>query len=529
LDVEREELVLVAPVSKDDLQGRGDIGGNILTLPGQSSRLLEDDKAARETETLVIDAPVTRLDDLPVESEDKQRPGHRDHAAFRSVRRIVILGDVLCALVVFAVVINVTSAWVWVMPAAWLAAALLCTSRGDRMADLLDRRPFLKMNSHLAFAVVILSVTIGKNQNQITREVLFASAGLAFGGLVVRTVVKFLANRGRWITQVTETVLVVGRMESVRRTIAEWRDLNTIDVVGACLGSEDPDVAYLDGVPVLGRVTEVSGVARQLGVDIVALHDVEQLGGLQLARLQYALEEVGAQMSVITPVTNMVVARASVRRLGRRVVMDVSYGKPRGLARVCKTAIDQLLSLLLLTIGLPIMLVCGALVRLTSPGPAMFKQIRVGEGGSTFVMYKLRTMRIGAESELDALLEQNEVGGRLFKITEDPRMTRMGKFLRRFSLDELPQLFNVLKGEMSLIGPRPALPREVQTYDDAARRRLAVKPGMTGLWQVSGRSNLTWDQSVRLDSDYVDNWNAGRELSIAFRTVKAIITRDGAH
>ena len=128
-----------------------------------------------------------------------------------------------------------------------------------------------------------------------------------------------------------------------------------------------------------------------------------------------------------------------------------------------------------------------------------------------------------------AHLEKNEVGGGLFKIVEDPRMTRIGKFLRRLSLDELPQLFNVLKGQMSLIGPRPALPREVQTYDDAARRRLAVKPGMTGLWQVSGRSNLTWAQTVRLDSDYVDNWNAGREVSIAFRTVKAILTRDGAH
>ena len=187
LDVEREELVLIAPAREDEHHSHGDRNGNVLTLPGQASRTAEEGVASRERETLVIDTAVSTLGDLPVESEDKQRPGHRDHAAFRNVRRIVVLGDILCALIVFAAVINITQARVWVMPAAWLAAALVCTSRADRMADLLDRRPFLKMNSHLAFAVVILSVTFGKNTT--TREVLWASAGLAFGGLLVRTVV----------------------------------------------------------------------------------------------------------------------------------------------------------------------------------------------------------------------------------------------------------------------------------------------------------------------------------------------------
>ena len=355
-----------------------------------------------------------------------------------------------------------------------------------------------------------------------------ASAFLAFCGVAVRTVIRWMVARGR-SGKITETVLVVGRAESVRRTIAEWREQSTIDVVGACVSSADKPIDEIDGVPVLGHVSDVEGVARQLGVDIIALHDVELLGGLRLARLQYALEEVGAQLSVITPVTNMRVDRASVRRLGRRVVMDISYGTPRRLDRVIKTAVDQVVSLLLLVIALPILAVCALAVRLTSPGTRVLQAGARRRGRTTFVMYKLRTMRVDAEDQLPELLDQDEIGGGLFKITDDPRITRVGKFLRRSSLDELPQLLNVLKGQMSLVGPRPALPREVQTYDDAARRRLAVKPGMTGLWQVSGRSNLSWDESVLIDRDYVDNWRPRRDLAIAMRTVSAVITRRGAH
>jgi exopolysaccharide biosynthesis polyprenyl glycosylphosphotransferase len=457
-----------------------------------------------------IDDDVTTLEEHETPTKEKLQPGHRDHAAFRKVRRIVMVSDLLCALLVLAVVPLMSHGKVWVLPATWLLVALICSARSDRIEDLLDRRPYLKRNA------------------QRIREVLVASAVLAFCGVAVRTIIRWMLARGR-IGKITETVLVVGRAESVRRTIAEWRDQATVDVVGACISSADTAIDEIDGVPVLGHVSDVEGVARQLGVDIIALHDVEQLGGLRLARLQYALEEVGAQLSVITPVTNMRVDRASVRRLGRRVVMDISYGTPRRLDRVIKTAVDQVVSLLLLVIALPILAVCALAVRLTSSGPAFFKQVRVGEAGTTFVMYKLRTMRVDAEDQLTELLDQDEIGGGLFKITDDPRITRVGKFLRRSSLDELPQLLNVLKGQMSLVGPRPALPREVQTYDDAARRRLAVKPGMTGLWQVSGRSNLSWDESVLIDRDYVDNWRPRRDLAIAMRTVSAVITRRGAH
>ncbi len=285
----------------------------------------------------------------------------------------------------------------------------------------------------------------------------------------------------------------------------------------------------VEGIPVLGTVADVADVSRRVGVDIVAVHDVDKLGGLQLARLQWTLEDIGAQLSIITPVTNTVEARAKVRRAGRRMLVDVAHSRPQGAVAAIKSAIDRVVAAVLLVVALPVIAVCALLIRLSSPGPVIFRQVRVREHGRTFLMYKLRTMTVDAEARLAEVLDQNEVGGGLFKMKHDPRVTRVGYWLRRLSLDELPQLWNIIVGDMSLIGPRPALPHEVETYDDWARRRLAVKPGLTGLWQVSGRSNLSWDESVRIDSDYVDNWHPIRDVLIALRTVKAVLSKDGAH
>ncbi len=177
----------------------------------------------------------------------------------------------------------------------------------------------------------------------------------------------------------------------------------------------------------------------------------------------------------------------------------------------------------------PALAAAAVAIKLEDGGPVLYRQRRVGQDGCDFDLLKLRTMVVDAEARLAQLADQNEVGGGLFKIKADPRVTTVGIWLRRLSLDELPQLWNVVVGDMSLIGPRPALPREVASYNEAARRRLAVKPGLTGLWQVSGRSNLSWDETVRIDSDYVDNWRPGREVQIALRTVKAVLSKNGAH
>jgi len=210
--------------------------------------------------------------------------------------------------------------------------------------------------------------------------------------------------------------------------------------------------------------------------------------------------------------------------------MRVVSTTPRGWIAVAKSAFDRLGALVLLVLLSPVFLCLILAIRLDSPGYGIFRQVRVGKAGSKFTMYKFRTMHLNAEAMLLALLSLNDHGAHsvLFKMKNDPRVTRLGRMLRRTSLDELPQLFNVLRGEMSLIGPRPALPQEVAMYDKQALRRLAVRPGMTGLWQVSGRSTLSWQESLSCDLDYVDNWTPTREVIIAARTIKAVLTHDGA-
>lgn len=256
---------------------------------------------------------------------------------------------------------------------------------------------------------------------------------------------------------------------------------------------------------------------------------VNTLTSQELQELSWAVEEY--DIDVVLSVSD---GALSSRRLD--LVNDHNV---QGLRLTPRSGLlgDQVLGLahrmgaaVLLVALAPVMLTVAVLVRLDSPGPALFVQSRVGRRGKEFPMVKFRTMRVDAEEMLAQLQEQNESeGGVLFKMKSDPRITKIGRILRATSVDELPQLFNVVRGEMSLIGPRPALPREVAEYDHRALRRLAVRPGLTGLWQVSGRSNLSFDDAVRLDIDYVDNWSLRREAVIAVRTVGAVVRREGAY
>lgn len=409
----------------------------------------------------------------------------------------------------------------------WLAVTTIRGTRDGRVAELIDLRRFASVNVYFVLSATLTALVLSDLYG--TRATLALATAMAAFGLCARWCIGRPSLR-RWFKLcVDETVLVVGDLQSVTRTIAEWKNLEEISLVGVCLSESDHRSRRVKGIPVLGTVSDVAEVSRRIGVDIVAVHDVDKLGGLQLAKLQWALEDIGAQLSIITPVTNTVETRATVRRAGRRLMVDVAHSRPAGAVAAIKGAIDRVLAAVLLLTALPVLALCVLMIKFTSPGPAIFRQVRVREHGRTFTMYKLRTMTVNAEARLAELLDRNEVGGVLFKMKFDPRITRTGVWLRRLSLDELPQLWNVVIGDMSLIGPRPALPHEVQEYDEMARRRLAVKPGLTGLWQVSGRSNLSWDESVRIDSDYVDNWHPVRDVLIALRTVKAVVTKNGAH
>jgi exopolysaccharide biosynthesis polyprenyl glycosylphosphotransferase len=219
-----------------------------------------------------------------------------------------------------------------------------------------------------------------------------------------------------------------------------------------------------------------------------------------------------------------------IQTIGGLPLLYVDEPEFTGLRRVAKGGLDLGLALLALALLSPVMLAVAVAIRLDSPGPVLFRQVRIGRDSKPFQMTKFRSMHVDAEERLTQLAHLNQHGGGpLFKMREDPRVTRVGAVLRRFSLDELPQLFDVLRRRMSLVGPRPPLPREVEAYEDDVRRRLLVKPGITGLWQVSGRSDLTWDESVRLDLSYVENWSLGLDLSIIARTVVAVLARRGAY
>jgi exopolysaccharide biosynthesis polyprenyl glycosylphosphotransferase len=201
----------------------------------------------------------------------------------------------------------------------------------------------------------------------------------------------------------------------------------------------------------------------------------------------------------------------------------------RGINLIMKRIVDIALSLIGLVAVLPVFLIVALAIKIDSRGPVFFKQLRVGKNGSFFYMYKFRSMVANAEELKEKLFSINEATGPVFKIKKDPRVTRVGAFIRKYSIDELPQLINVLRGDMSLIGPRPPLPNEVEQYSDYHWRRLDVKPGITGLWQVSGRSNLSFDEWVNLDIYYIENWSISLDIKILLNTIPAVLKGQGAY
>jgi exopolysaccharide biosynthesis polyprenyl glycosylphosphotransferase len=248
-----------------------------------------------------------------------------------------------------------------------------------------------------------------------------------------------------------------------------------------------------------------------------------------LRDLSWELERTSTDLVVATALLDIAGPRTSIRPVDGLPMLHVEPAELTGGRRVVKNLFDLVLGGLALVVLAPLMGALALVVRLTSPGPALFTQTRVGRDGKEFKVFKLRTMFLDAEDRLAELAALNEHDGLMFKIREDPRVTPVGKWLRRFSLDELPQLLNVMLGQMSLVGPRPPLPVEVAQYPRHTLRRLAVKPGITGLWQVSGRSDLSWEDTVRLDLRYVENWSLTFDLVILLRTVTALVRASGAY
>jgi len=272
---------------------------------------------------------------------------------------------------------------------------------------------------------------------------------------------------------------------------------------------------------------ELPEILRSTAIDLVLAVPGPGLSDRALQRVGWHLEGEGIPLAVGTRLADVAATRARLARIGALNVLHLAPARRRGFANELKAVWERSAAAALLLVLAPLLIAIVIAIRLDSPGPAIFRQRRVGLGGDQFTMLKFRTMHVDAEQRLAELREQCDE--MLFKLRDDPRITRCGRLLRRYSLDELPQLVNVVRGDMALVGPRPALPEEVAAYDEDPRHRLVVKPGLTGLWQVSGRSDLSWDETVRLDLDYVDNWSIGRDLAILFRTVGAVLGHRGAY
>ncbi|WP_336207949.1 sugar transferase [Nonomuraea sp. LPB2021202275-12-8] len=323
-------------------------------------------------------------------------------------------------------------------------------------------------------------------------------------------------------------VVAVGHAASVDELVRLFRKerYHGMDVVAACL----PDDAPVDGVaevPVVGHFSDVPLVVDQVRADTVAVLACPEMDGLALRRLAWRLEATRTELVVAPALMEVAGPRTTIRPAAGLPLLHVEHPELTGVRQLVKNVFDRVLALSLLVLLAPLLAGLAIAVRATSPGPALFRQTRVGRDGRLFTIVKFRTMRRGAERQKITLVSDGD--GPLFKIRNDPRVTPLGTFMRRHSLDELPQLINVTLGHMSLVGPRPPLPEEVARYGDDVRRRLLVRPGLTGLWQVNGRSDLSWEESVRLDLRYVENWSLMLDLQILWKTWSAVARGQGAY
>jgi exopolysaccharide biosynthesis polyprenyl glycosylphosphotransferase len=298
-------------------------------------------------------------------------------------------------------------------------------------------------------------------------------------------------------------------------------------VVGMCVprGQHAEDV----GVPVLGELDDVRRLALELGVDGVIVAGGSYSSAADLRRLGWALQGLELDMLVVPSLTDIAGPRLHMRHVAGLPFVQVEEPQSDRAGGWAKRAFDLVVASILVAVLSPLLALVAVLIRLQDGGPVLYRQRRVGVNGTEFQMNKFRSMVVDAEARLADLATANEYDGVLFKIREDPRVTGIGRFIRKLSLDELPQLFNVLRGEMSLVGPRPPLVNEYEHYEQDTHRRLLVRPGMTGLWQVSGRSDLPWSEAVRLDIYYEDNWSMVIDLVIMIKTVKAVLFSKGAY
>lgn len=347
--------------------------------------------------------------------------------------------------------------------------------------------------------------------------------------LVERALVRRWVIRRRTSGELCERALIVGTPVEVRHaagSIAQNPAAGYRTAAVSVLDHPDSIFVLADGTEVdnLESIDDVTQLDGRIDTLIVAGQSA--ISRTALRRIGWQLEDTAIQLALASSMTDVAGPRIHRRPVEGLPLMSVESPTYSGIKFIAKRVVDIVLSGMALVVLSPLFLVIAALIHLEDRGPVFFRQVRVGANGRLFRITKFRSMGTDAEDRLD---EFEGAGTPVWKLQDDPRVTRIGKFIRAYSLDELPQLFDVLLGHMSLVGPRPQQPSEVETYESHMRRRLNVKPGVTGPWQVGGRSNLTWDQTIQKDLYYVENWSLMGDVVIMLKTVRAVVAKDGAY
>ncbi len=418
------------------------------------------------------------------------------------------------------------------MPLVWLAMLGLSRAFERRYLFVGTEEYQRVVHAAIALTAAVAVVSYGLELPTSRVFVLIAIPTTASVSIATRFALRKCLHRMRRRGRCMKRVVLVGHESSVAALTVQLRRerYHGLDVVAACLPTERAEGALLEfDTRVRGSFERVAEAVAAERADTVIVLSCPELDGRALRRLAWSLERSEVDLIVASALVDVAGDRTTVRPVDGLPMLHLDHANLTGVRRWAKSTVDKIGAAALLLALSPLLLGAAVLIRCTSPGPALFKQERIGKDGRPFTIWKFRTMHVDAERRRSHLTHRNECDGALFKMKDDPRVTTVGRYLRRFSIDEFPQLVNVLRGDMSLVGPRPPLATEVAAYEADMRRRLVVKPGMTGLWQVSGRSDLSWEEAVRLDLRYVEHWTLSLDFVILLRTVTAIIRPRGAY
>lgn len=422
--------------------------------------------------------------------------------------------------------IAVVSSWILVL-ASFHAYSLRHAGVSGR-----EFKRTIEASAAMAGCLAVIDVVFGF---ELLRDFLLLSVPLGAVLLVgTRWLWRHRMKKSHARGQALFNVLVVGQPEDTDYVVRQMEKKSgpAYRVVGIVLEHETSAALRSPGgqqLPVLQGLFTLDWAIQRYGADAIVVAGQLDAGSRYLTQLGWHLEKTGTELILASSLTNVANHRIHVRPVEGLSLMHLETPTFAGGKFAAKRAIDVVASGLALLLLAPLLTLVSLVILFDGPGGSIFRQQRVGLDGKKFTMYKFRTMCVEAERELERVAHLNEGSGPLFKLRKDPRVTRVGTWLRKFSLDELPQLVNILRGEMSLVGPRPPLPQEVERYDAREHRRLLTKPGLTGLWQVSGRSDLKWEESIRLDLYYVENWSLVGDLQILWRTVRVVLKPVGAY